>query len=258
MLSRQGQTSRGSANNLGEFTVIVEAAGYESAQKEEVSVRVTGRTQVDVYLRRLSAGGRTGGVPRRALLAPKAKEALEKGSQALSADKTGEAEKYVGEAMPLAPGHPDVLYVQGVLSLKQHNCAQGQDALEKATQIDPSHAQAFAALGMALCDQGKYSAAIAPLEESLQLDPAGSWEARWTLGKAYYQQAKYDEALKMAQEALARSHGKAPEIGLLVAQSLTAVGRYEHAAQVLRAFLRDYGDRRDVGDRATLFGATHS
>jgi len=129
---------------LGEFTVIVEAAGYESAQKEEVSVRVTGRTQVDVYLRRLSAGGRTGGVPRRALLAPKAKEALEKGSQALSADKTGEAEKYVGEAMPLAPGHPDVLYVQGVLSLKQHNCAQGQDALEKATQIDPSHARAFA------------------------------------------------------------------------------------------------------------------
>jgi tetratricopeptide (TPR) repeat protein len=231
LLSRQGQTSRGSAllvvNNLGEFTVIVEAAGYESPQKEEVSVRVTGRTQVDVYLRRLSAGGRTGGVPRRALFAPKAKEVLEKGSQALSADKTGEAEKYVGEAMPLAPGHPDVLYVQGVLSLKQHNWAQGQDALEKVTQIDPSHARAFAELGMALCDQGKYGAAIAPLEESLQWDAAGSWETRW-------------------------------KIELLVAQSLTAVGRYEDAAQVLRAFLRDYGDRRDVGDRATLVGATHS
>jgi Tfp pilus assembly protein PilF len=249
ILSRQGQTSRGSAllvvNNLGEFTVIVEAAGYESAQKE-ISVRVTGRTQVDVYLRRLSAGGRTGGVPRRALLAPKAKEALEKGLQALSADKTGEAEEYVGEAMRLAPGHPDVLYVQGVLSLKQHNWAQGQDALEKATQIDPSHARAFAALGMALCDQGKYGAAIAALEESLQLNPAGSWETRWTLAKAYYQQGKYDEALKMSQEALAGSHGKAPEIGLLVAQSLTAVGRYEDAAQVLRAFLRDHGDRHEA------------
>jgi len=75
--------------------------------------------------------------------------------------------------------------------------------------------------------QGGNGAAIAPLEESLQLDAAGSWETRW-------------------------------KIELLVAQSLTAVGRYEHAAQVLRAFLRDYGDRRDVGDRATLFGATHS
>ena len=249
ILSRQGQTSRGSAllvvNNLGEFTVIVEAAGYESAQTE-VSVRVTGKTQVDVYLRRLSAGRRTSGVPRRALLAPKAKEALEKGLEALSADKMGEAEKYVGEAMRLAPGHPDVLYVQGVLSLKQHNWTQGQDALEKATQIDPRHARAFAALGMALSDQGKYGAAIAPLEESLQLDPAGSWETRGTLAKAYYQQGKYAEALNMSQEALAESHGKAPEIGLLVAQSLTAVGRYEDAAQVLRAFLRDYGDRREA------------
>jgi tetratricopeptide (TPR) repeat protein len=249
ILSRQGQTSRGSVllvvNNLGEFTVIVEAPGYESAQKE-VSVRVTGRAQVDVYLRRLSAAGSTGGVPRRALLAPKAKEALEKGLQALNADHVGEAEKYVGEAMRLAPANPDVLYVQGVLSLRQRNWAQGQDALEKATQIDPRHARAFAALGMALCDQGKYEAAIAPLEESLQLDAVGSWETRWTLAKAYYQREKYDEALKMSQEALAGSNGKAPEIGLLVAQSLTAVGRYEDAAQVLRAFLRDHGDRREA------------
>jgi Tfp pilus assembly protein PilF len=249
MLNRQGQTSRGSAllvvNNLGEFTVIVEAAGYESAQKE-ISVQVTGRTQVDVYLRRLSAAGSTAGVPGRPMLAPKAKEAMEKGLQALSADKMGEAEKYVGEAMRLAPGHPDVLYVQGVLWLKQRNWAQAQNALEKATQIDPNHARAFAALGMAFCDQGKYDAAIVALEKSLQLDAAGAWETRWTLAKAYYQDARYDEALKMCQEALAGSKGKAPEIALLAAQSLTAVGRYEDAAQVLREFLKDHGDRREA------------
>lgn len=249
VLSRQGATSRGSAvlvvNNLGEFSVIVEAAGYESAQKD-VSVQVTGRTQVDVYLRKISAGGSTAGVPGRPVLAPKTKETLDKGLQALSADNLREAAKYVGEAMRLAPGHPDVLYVQGVLSLKQSNWAQAQDALEKATQIDPSHVQAFAALGMALCDQGKYDEAIAPLEKSLQLDTAGTWETRWTLAKAYYQDARYDEALKMSQEALAASNGKAPEIGLLIAQSLTAVGRYEDAAQVLRGFLRDHGDRREA------------
>ncbi len=249
MLSRQGETSRGSAllvvNTLGEFTVIVEAAGYESA-RQEVSVRVTGRTQVDVYLRRLSSGGNTAAVPGRPLLAPKAKEALGKGLLALSADKMKEAEKYVGEAMRLAPGHPDVLYVQGVLSLKQRNWALAQDALERATQIDPNHARAFAALGMALCDQGKYDEAIAALEKSLQLDAGGAWETRWTLAKASYQREKYDEALKMSQEALAASNGKAPEIALLLAQSLTAVGRYEDAAQVLRQFLREHGDRREA------------
>ena len=249
LLSRQGETSRGSVvlvvNYLGEFSVLVEAAGYESAQKE-VSVQVTGRTQVDVYLRRISAAGSTAGVPGRPVLAPKAKEALEKGLQALGADKMKEAEKYVGEAMRLASGHPDVLYVQGVLSLKQHNWAEAQQLLEKATQIDPNHARAFAALGMALCDQGKYDAAIAPLEKSLQLDSAGTWETRWTLAKAYYQDTRYDEALKMSQEALAGSNGKAPEIGLLVAQSLTAVGRYEDAARLLREFLGEHGDRAEA------------
>jgi tetratricopeptide (TPR) repeat protein len=257
MLSRQGETSRGRAmlvvNNLGEFTVIVEAAGYESAQKE-VSVQVTGRAQVDIYLRRLSGPGSAARAPGRPMLAPKAKEALEKGLQALSAEKMKEAEKYVGEAMRLAPGHPDVLYVQGVLSLRQRNWAQAQDTLEKATQIDPNHARAFAALGMALCDQGKYDAAIAALEKSLQLDAAGAWETRWTLAKAYYQDARYNEALKMSKEALAASNGKAPEIALLVAQSLTAVGRYEDAAQVLREFLRDYADRREAGTARRWLG----
>jgi Flp pilus assembly protein TadD len=266
-LSRQGETSRGSValvvNYLGEFTVIVEAAGYESAQKQ-VSVQVTGRTQVDVLMRRISDVGRGVGVPGRPVLAPKAKEALDKGLRALSTDNVGEAEKYVSEAIRLAPSHPDVLYARGVLSLKQRNWVQAQEALEKVTQIDPNHARAFAALGMALCDQGKCDAAIAPLEKSLELDTAAAWETRWTLAKAYYQDARYDEALKMSQDALAASGAKAPEIELLVAQSLTAVGRYEDAAQSLREFLQDHADRREAAtarkwlERLTASGKIHA
>jgi len=249
ILSRQGETSRGHAvlvvNSLGEFTVIVEAAGFESAQ-QQVTINAAGRAQVDVYLRRLSSDRTAVGVPGRPRLAPKAKEALEKGLQALSAGKTEEAEKYVSEAVRLAPSHPDVLYVRGVLFLKQRDWRQAQNVLETATQIDPNHARAYAALGMALCDQGKYDAAIPPLEHSLQLDAAGTWETRWTLAKAYYQHSQYGDALKVSQEALAESDGKAPEIALLVAQSLTAVGRYEDAAKVLREFLREHGDRREA------------
>lgn len=249
MLSRRGETSRGSAilvvNSLGQYTVTVEAAGYEYAQKD-LSIEVTGRMQVDVYLRPLSASSIALGVPGRPLLAPKAREALEKGLQALRTDKLKDAEKYVGEAVRLAPGHPDVLYVQGVLNLKQRNWAQAQSSLEKATQIDPTYARAFAALGIALCDQGKCAAAISPLEKSLQLDASGTWETRWALAKAYYQNGRYDDALKLSQEALAASNGKAPEIALLVAQSLTAVGLYEDAAQILRDFLKDHADHREA------------
>lgn len=243
--SGQQNTSQGMAEfvvaRLGEFTAVVSAPGYAEAQKD-VSV-VSGRTQVDVYLRRTSTGQTVAGIPGRPVLTPKAQEALDKGLRALKENKLGEAKKYVGEAMRLAPGNPDVLYVQGVLSLKQGNWDQAQTVLQKATEIDPNSVQAFAALGMALCDRGSYAAAVAPLTKSLQLDPAGTWETRWALAKSYYQLQQYDDALKLSQESLEESHGNAPQIALLVAQALTAVGRYEEAAQVLRDFLREHADR---------------
>ena len=94
---------------------------------------------------------------------------------------------------------------------------------------------------MALTNQGKYEAAIPPLEKSLHLAPGG-WETDWTLAKAYYHHEQYDQALKTSQQALAESNGNAPQIELLVAQSLTAMGQYEDSAQTLREFLKNHGD----------------
>ena len=232
------------ANDLGDFTVVVEAAGYASAQKE-VSINANGRADVDVYLR--SSTVNVDGVPGRPLLSPKAKKAVDEAFAALASDNLTKAQKQASQAVHLAPGHPDVLYLQGVIFLKERDWSKAQEVLEKATQIDPAHGNAFAALGMALCDQGKYDAAVAPLEKALQLNPArSSWDARWALAKAYYRQARYDQALEMSQAALSLSAGKAPEIELLVAQSLTAMGRYLDAAQSLREFLRNHADHREA------------
>lgn len=224
---------------------MAEAPGYQSGQKE-VSVAFPMRAQVDVYLQKDSAAGNTSRVPGRPVLASKAKEAFDKGLQALSADQLPQAGKFVGQAVRLAPSPPDVLYVQGVLYLKQGNLAQAQNALEKATQIDPYHARAFAALGTTLSDEGNYEAAIAPLEKSLQLDATADMETQWVAAKAYYQTGRYDDALKSSKSARSESKGKAPEIALLVAQALTAVGRYDDAAQTLRAFLHEHGDRPEA------------
>jgi len=251
--SGQAATSDGRAmfvlTPLGDFTVVVEAPGYQTARRD-VSLPTAQRAQVDIVLRRDMSAGSTavvaGAVPGRAVLAPKAKEAFEKGLQALGAEKLGNAEKYVGEAMRLAPGHPDVVYARGVLYLKQGKFAEAQEALEKATQLDPEHARAFAALGMAESDQGKYEAAIVPLEKALQLDAAVGWEAQWPLAKAFYLVGRYEEALKMSQAAREASKEKAPQIALLVAQSLTAVGRYEEAAAELRVFAKEHGDRAEA------------
>ena len=241
----QGATSHGRAffimRSLGNYTLVVEATGFKAAQKE-VSLPVALKAEVDVYLQRERSGNETLGVPGKPLLAPKAKEAFDKGLQAINANKLPEAQKYVGEALKLAPGHPDVLFLQGVLDLSQHHWPEAQTVLEKATQLDPDNPRAFAALGMAFTNQGKYESAIPPLEKSLQLQPTG-WETQWTLAKAYYHQQQYDQALKTSQQALAESNGKAPDIALLVAQSLTAVGQYDAAADTLRDFLKNHADR---------------
>jgi tetratricopeptide (TPR) repeat protein len=229
---------------FGSYTLVVDATGYKSTQRD-VNVSVAMRYEVDANLQRDSAPDANAGVPAKPLLAPKAKEALDKSLKALSKNKLPEAEKYLDEAVKLAPGHPDVLYVQGVLFLDRQNFPQAQSILEKASQMDPTNARAFSGLAMALVDQGKYDQAISTAEKSLQLD-AAAWEPQWMLGESYYHLQQYDQALKASQLAWTASNGKDPRIGLLLAKSLTAVGQYEDAAQKLRDVVKRYHDRPEA------------
>ncbi|HKN23241.1 MAG TPA: tetratricopeptide repeat protein [Candidatus Acidoferrum sp.] len=228
-------------NGIGDFTITVQAPGYKLGQKE-VKVSEPDKVQVEVNMERDPSSSfkpATAGDP---ILAPKAREALDKGMQALRDGKLDEAEKALDQAMQLAPNNPNVLYMQGVLNLKKHEWTKAQSVLEKATQIDPNSARALAALGMALCNQRKYAEAIPPLEKSVQLDSASGWETHWSLAESYYHSARFDEALKASQQAQTESNGQVPHVALLVAQALTAVGRYEDSATVLRELLKNHGD----------------
>ncbi len=244
----QSTTSHGRAffilRGLGDFTIVVEASGYKSAQKD-VSVGAAIRAEVDIYMQRNAASSESVGVPGQPLLAPKAKEALVKGLQALGENKLDDAQKYLSEAMKLAPGHPEVLYVQGMLYMKRSNWTQAQAVLQKSDQLEPNQARVLAALGMALCNEEKYAEAIPPLEKSVKLDPATSWQTEWTLAKSYYYHEEYEQALKMAQQARTGSHGAA-QVELLYAQCLTAMGRYEDAAVVLRGVLKNNTNTTDA------------
>jgi predicted Zn-dependent protease len=241
----EGSTSNGrisfTISDLGDFTVFVEAAGYKPGQKD-AKVPEPDKVQVEVNLERDTSSSLTPRAAGNPILAPKAKEALYKGMQALRDDKLGEAEKSLDQAMQLAPNNPNVLYMQGVLNLKKHEWTKAQSVLEKATQVDPNSARALAALGMALCNQKKYAEAIPPLEKSVQLDTASGWETHWSLAQSYYHSARFDEALKASQQAQAESNGQVPHVALLVAQALTAVGRYEESATVLRELLKSHSD----------------
>jgi len=147
---------------------------------------------------------------------------LDKALQALRDGKLEEAEKQLKEAMRLAPGHPDVLYLQGVLFLRQNKWVEAQKTLEKAAQSIRTTPALWrrSARHFRIRESSKKPSCPSKI---LAVN-AGAWETHWTLAKAYYYHKQYEEALKTSQQALAEAHGKAPEIELLVAQSLTAVG----------------------------------
>jgi Flp pilus assembly protein TadD len=247
-LANQQITNSGHANfilpAMGDYSVAVSAAGFRPEQRE-VSVQMANEFDVDINLTRDSTIPEGAPVAGRPVLAPKAQEAFNKGLEALSQNNLKDAEKHIGEAAKLAPGHPDVLYAEGVLYLRQKKFADAQGVLEKATQVDPNHAQAFAALGMTYVNEGKYDAAVPSLETATKLEP-GNWETEWTLAQAYYYHQQYDAALKASQDALGKANGKAPDIELLVAQSQVATGRFEDAAQTLRSYVKNHGDRPDA------------
>jgi len=247
--SDQASTSHGRAffipRSFGEFTIVVEAAGYKTAQKD-VSVSIPVRDEVDIYLKQDLPSNQNGEVPGKPLLAPKAKEALDKGLQAIKEDKFDEAQKQLSEAMRLAPANPEILYVQGALYMRRGDWVQAESFLEKSIQIDPNRPRVLAALGITLCDLKKYDQAIPQLEKSMQLEPAAGWDTEWALAKSYYYREQYEQALKMAQQAHTDSRGRAPQVELLLAQCLTAVGRYEDSAQVLREFLKNNANDPDA------------
>lgn len=245
----QATTAQGRAillpQNLGEFSVVVDAAGYKTG-RANVDVPIPARVEVDVYL--LPEGDANGAVhstPAGPVLAPKALKEVDLALKALQENSLDDAQKHLESALGLAPSHPDVLYLFGVLYIRKNDPARAQESLAKAVQLDPHHARAMAALGTVLSNQGKFAEALPPLEKALQINPQ-SWETRWTLAQACYYQRQYDRALKESQSALAASAGRAPEIELLVAQALTSVGRYEDSAQALRNFIQSHPEHAQV------------
>ena len=245
MQCEEGQTSNGRiafrVAGLGRYAAVVEATGYKAGQNS-LSVSEPVRVDLEVTVEKEAAGNSAAATPQAPILAPKAKESLDKATQALRDNQLEVAEKALEQALKLAPNHPRVLYAQGTLELRRHEWAKAETTLGTLTQMDPNNALAFSALGMAMCNEKKYAEAIPPLEKSLSLDAATGWETQWALGESYYQSTRFEEALKVSQKAEAESKGHAPQVDLLLARVLTAMGRYEDSAKVLRELIKNHGE----------------
>ncbi|MFY9532041.1 MAG: tetratricopeptide repeat protein [Candidatus Acidiferrales bacterium] len=223
----------------GSYYVEVSAPGFQTT-REDASV-VSSTAEVDVYMRPELSAPPTPAPPGPPVLAPKARKEMEQGLEALRTNDLKEARKRLDRAVALAPGHPDVLYLLGVLYVKLNDLPHAQSTLEKATQLDPNHPRALAALGTVLSNEGEYAKAIPLLRRAVEISDH-AWETLWTLASAEYQERQFEQARDHAQESLKLAQDKAPEIRLLLAQALASLGEQEKAAQELESFLRSYPD----------------
>ncbi|HJY88216.1 MAG TPA: tetratricopeptide repeat protein [Candidatus Acidoferrales bacterium] len=223
----------------GRYTVEAEAPGYVTT-RETVEILSEGNFVVLLYMRPEPPRGVTAGPPGPPVLAPKARQEAEKGLQALQANNNlAKARKHLEVALHLAPNHPDVNYLWGILWLEENNWAQAKVFLEKSVSLDSKHRFGLVALSRLHYRQHEYAEAIGLLKRALELDPS-SWRVHWLLASAYLRLSEFAKAREHAELALKSGKEKAGEAQLVLGQALAALGEKEKAWRALESFLNAY------------------
>jgi tetratricopeptide (TPR) repeat protein len=235
---------------VGEYQIEVRAPGYEDAN-EEVSLLTPGTTTYAFV--NLRPEGKPGAPPPSGppVLAPKAQKELEAAAAALHEKNFSQARDHLAKAQKLAPGHPDVYYLRGLLGLLENKAAEARAALERAVNIDPAHFAAQSALGTLLYSRADYKAGILALEKAVQLQPQ-SWQSHRSLALCYFHEQSYEKARAHTERALEISGNKVPELQLLLARVWMAMQQFEKAQELIANFVMSNPTHPDLAEARRL------
>ncbi len=221
---------------IGEYQIEVRAPGYKDAMEAASLLTPGSSTYVFVDLRPEGAPGaavQPAGPP---LLSPKAQKEIEAAVTALRSGDLKLAQEHLDKAQKMAPSHPDVYYLYGLLYIRMGNTAQARAALERTVNLYPEHAAAQSTLGTLLYSLAEYRAAVTALEKAVQLQPQ-SWQSHRALALCYLSEKSLEKARAHVERALELSGNKAPEMRLLLARVLIAMQQFEKAQEQVTEFL---------------------
>ena len=233
---------------IGNYVVEVSSPGYR-VTTEEIEV-LSAKPRVAFFITLLpepSAHGIPAAPAAPPLLTPKARKALDDALEALRVGDLEKARKRLDAARKLAPNHPDVSYLLGMLSLQRNELAEAQSHLEKAVAMFPRHGAALAALGEVFLRRGNLAQAVSSLEQALAYEP-DTWQARGLLAAIYLRQDKLEKARPHAERAVELTKGKVPGFRLLLAQILAGLMKTEAAEQQLKLLLQNHPDAPDAAE----------
>jgi eukaryotic-like serine/threonine-protein kinase len=152
-----------------------------------------------------------------------------------TAGSRDDAERGVGRALALGPALPEALYARAVGELVENDYMTAAFDLEHALAHRPDYARAWARLGTADKELGRYDSALAALRKAIDLDPGRA--DYWTrLGVFFESFEEYEEAMNAYRKATALRPGDRMAWNNLCAALLRA-GRAGEAAETCRRSL---------------------
>jgi tetratricopeptide (TPR) repeat protein len=169
-------------------------------------------------------------------LSPKAQKEMAKAVEYLQANKLDEAIKRLESARQLAPTHPDVVYLMGVIYEKKNDLRTAQEYWDRAIQLSPTHLSSVLACAESYLHQNDAAGARKYLDKAVELAP-NSWRAQGLLANALLRQNSYAEAVAHAQRAVELGKGQANSALLILGQALAAEHQNDQAMAALKGYL---------------------
>ena len=175
---------------------------------------------------RNTAAARMEGLPANAM------RALPLAARYLDLRQLDSAADALREAQALAPAHPEILRLQGVLAYRQGRFDDAIALVRRTLAAWPDDAAALGNLGSALADSGRIDEALATMRHASEVAPqlASTW---FNLGKLLDSQAYIDEAEPALRKAIELAPNHLPS-RIAHAAVLATLGRTAESAGAYR------------------------
>jgi Flp pilus assembly protein TadD len=203
-----------------------------------MQTQVTG-TGEEILMVRMEADSSDDGsssLKRGIVLAPKAQKEVSKAFADIKASKFDDAIKHLEAAQHLAPGHPDIPYLLGVVYEKKNDSSAARKYWDQAIQLDPKHVSSLLSCGASVLRGGDPDGARKYLDRGVEAAP-NSWRAHGMLATALFRQKLYADAVTHADRAIKLGKEQASSSWLIMGQALAAEGQADQAISALESYL---------------------
>jgi tetratricopeptide (TPR) repeat protein len=156
----------------GEYDIEVRCLGYKT-QTDHLSLSAMGSEfSVYVYIHPDSEPSTENGPPAGVTVTPKLQSEIEKGLDLMRKKNFEAAKAHFAKAAQMAPGNPDVAYLQGTADLALQHTDDARHDFEHALSLNPSHEKALLSLGELQLRAGETDSAITT-------EPVGALTCSW-------------------------------------------------------------------------------